>query len=1022
MLRRVRNTRLLVAVLLLPTLLTSGLAGFPAHTGPAPLHAPTKGPPVRLSGSIGPRPQNSSIPNPVAPGSDWHELYPPTSPPARAQESFAYDPTDQYVVAYSGFIRNESYNDTWTYQGGVWTNITPTAGGPGPRRSAMMVWDAADGYVLMFGGSNGATYFNDTWSFLGGHWQRIDTVGAPPARRSYGLAYDAAQGEVVLFGGHQGRATRQTDFTFLNDTWTYRGGVWTHVNTTVAPSVRGEPNLVWDGSDGCVLLFGGYSNSKGGAFGDTWLFCDGTWTNLTASLSSEPTPPPRDGAGLDYLPEGGYVLMTGGHSGGRQYNDTWAFADRNWTRVVTSDAPGATSGDRIAWDPLDGYALFFGGNLFTTGWQNTTWAFYTPSLRFQETGLPAGVPWSLSVDGTNVSGNGSTRMVPVANGSHSFAIAPVPGFETSWAGSVNVSDDVVVVPVPFEPVTYVVDFNESGLAGGVWNVTFDGGEAGAPAGSDIGFAVTNGTYPFAVGAFRGYMATGGGNLSVNGSDLVVNVSFQAVPTYEVDFNETGLANGTWSVTVDGETVEGSAGTPLAVLLQNGSYPYTVGTVYGYAPVSPGTVDVNGSDSNVTVNFTSAAFYNLTFTETGHFGGNWSVSVGNDSVEAPAGSPLTFERPNGSWMYTVGAEPGLTTSWSGTAVITGANLSLGIAFAAFGWAVEFNETGLASGTTWSVTVGNTSGSASAGAPLVFDLPNGSYTYTVGAVGQYSTPPPGGITVAGSTVEVDLTYAPPTYGVWFNETGLAPGTTWSVTVGTTGTSSTSSAIQFQLANGSYTYSIGPVTGYASSKTGGSFHVSGVGGTLRLKFTAATFTVSFNETGLPPSTRWGIAIGSAHYASTTATISVALPNGTYAFTVVRLPGYSSLHNGSFKVAGLPLGVNISFTSASFAVVFVERGLANGTAWNVTVGTTDEGSNTSNIVFDLPNGAYSYSVAPVGGYRTPANGSFTVHNYSFHIPIGFHVSSGGNGSVPVGSTSAARPTAAPGYYPLEARASRPA
>ncbi|HZY92988.1 MAG TPA: kelch repeat-containing protein [Thermoplasmata archaeon] len=303
--------------------------------------------------------------------SGWTQLFPAAAPRPRAQEAIAYDPTDGYVVIYGGFDSHQILNDTWTFSGGVWTNLTATAGSPGARRSAMMSWDSVDGYAVLFGGSNAqGNYLNDTWKFVGGHWHRMTTPVAPVGRRSFGMAYDAADGYVVLFGGHTKRGVGGA-YGFLNDTWTFTGGRWTEVYAADSPSVRAEPNMAWDGGDSYVLLFGGYSNDHAPALRDTWSFAAGVWTNRTTTGG----PGGRDGAGIDYNATGGYVLMFGGHSRGKQYNDTWVYYAGAWSQLRPSTPPGGRSGDRLSWDAKDGYMVLFAGSQFPKSWLNDTWSF-----------------------------------------------------------------------------------------------------------------------------------------------------------------------------------------------------------------------------------------------------------------------------------------------------------------------------------------------------------------------------------------------------------------------------------------------------------------------------------------------------------------------------------------------------------------------------------------------------------------------------------------------------------------------
>lgn len=742
------------------------LVCVPAHLGDSGLPTGRTLAPADYRGTVSPvaaalrsLDANSSGNATGLPVPDWHALAPGSAPPPRAQEAIAYDPVDDYVVIYSGFIGSRPYNDTWTFHAGSWTNITATAGAPGPRRSALMVWDDADGYLVMFGGSAGP-YFNDTWSFLHGHWTRINTPVAPPVRRSYGLAYDAADRQVVLFGGHQERANGRGDYVFLNDTWTFRAGAWTPLDLGVHPSSRAEPNMAWDGSDGCVVLFGGYANTSGGAFADTWLFCGDRWMNLTGSLATGSTPGPRDGAGLDFDVDAGSVIMYGGHSGGRQYNDTWTFAARNWTELLPLHPPGPVSGDRIAWDPTDGYVLLFGGDRFSVGWQNATWAYFAPALRFEETGLPAGTVWGVAVDGTDHSTSGSFLSVETGDGPHNFSLRAVPGYSTVWTGAADVEDDVTVVGVVFVVTTFAVTALEGGLGNGTWNLTVGGMSGSAPAGSPITFGMPNGTYPVDAGPRSGYVVTAPTNISVLGGPQTFNVSYAPIevvpPGFPVYFNETGLPPGTaWNVTVNGSTF-GASGPSIRVLLTNGSYAFGIGRVPGFTSRSTGTVHVNGQIDRVAVKFTPFTF-SVYFNESGLAPGTrWQVGVGGAKLAGTSPS-LVAHLANGTYSYTVARIAGYAVAAKGTVTVQGAPVGIPVPFSRVLFAVSFVESGLAPGTTWSVAIGS-SNLTSNGTALTFALGNGSYAYSVGAVAGYTGPGNGTVVVAGHAVNVSLVYVP------------------------------------------------------------------------------------------------------------------------------------------------------------------------------------------------------------------------------------------------------------------------
>ncbi len=142
-----------------------------------------------------------------------------------------------------------------------------------------------------------------------------------------------------------------------------------------------------------------------------------------------------------------------------------------------------------------------------------------------------------------------------------------------------------------------------------------------------------------------------------------------------------------------------------------------------------------------------------------------------------------------------------------------------------FSVIFTESGLAAGTSWTVDFGGTA-QASTGTTITFSgVMNGSHTYYVPAVSGYGITIPGGeVTVNGANASVAVSFT--TFEVVFTETGLSSSTTWTVVFnGTTYTNNTTTiTISGLLSQRSYLYTIGNVSGYASSQSTGVLVLNG------------------------------------------------------------------------------------------------------------------------------------------------------------------------------------------------------
>jgi hypothetical protein len=154
---------------------------------------------------------------------------------------------------------------------------------------------------------------------------------------------------------------------------------------------------------------------------------------------------------------------------------------------------------------------------------------------------------------------------------------------------------------------------------------------------------------------------------------------------------------------------------------------------------------------------------------------------------------------------------------------------------------------------------------------------------------------------------------TYPITFTETGLPSGTGWSVTLaGSTVGSGSGSSIILHEPNGSYSYDVGVVAGYLSAPTSGVVTVAGAGTSVGIVFFTPNsgYTVTFQEKGLHGGTPWQIDVAGEVLSSNTTRISLTLPNGSYAFTVVAVPGYTAKpSSGTITVSGANLTVTIRF-----------------------------------------------------------------------------------------------------------------
>jgi len=271
----------------------------------------------------------------------WTNLDLAVAPPSRAHGGIAYDAADGYIVLFGGSNAGRFYNDTWEYAGGVWKNVSASAGqAPSPRVAMGMAYDAADGYIVLFGGmTKSHQTLNDTWKFAHGKWANVTgTTGATPLSRfAEGMAYDAADDYVLMYGGWT--ATKGQNERTLDDTWEFSGGLWKLVSPTTNPGPRWFVDLTYDSTDGYILFFEGINDSGVKSYWNTppytWTYLHGVWTNVT---NASDAPSHRFAEGLADDPADHYVVMFGGLNStavvAHALSDTWTYKSGVWTNIT----------------------------------------------------------------------------------------------------------------------------------------------------------------------------------------------------------------------------------------------------------------------------------------------------------------------------------------------------------------------------------------------------------------------------------------------------------------------------------------------------------------------------------------------------------------------------------------------------------------------------------------------------------------------------------------------------------------
>jgi hypothetical protein len=282
-----------------------------------------------------------------APALSWLPLMRGMSPGGRGAPAMAYDPVSKKVVLFGGFDSNGYLNDTWTFDGGVWTEQTSSLAPP-PRAAAAMAFDRGSQRLVLFGGFNGH-YLNDTWTWDGSTstWEQMAPSASPGPATGAMMFTDPLDGHADIYGGFGGHF-------YSGATWQWTGGTWQLLNTPVFPFSRGSAPTALDLANHTVVLFGGLAD----IFPiNTWTFDGTNWTHQFPATQ----PTWRFYSGAAYEPHLQAVVVFGGAYGGTDLNDTWEWTGTNWVQLYPQPSPTPRESFGMAYDEALGSVVIFGG-------------------------------------------------------------------------------------------------------------------------------------------------------------------------------------------------------------------------------------------------------------------------------------------------------------------------------------------------------------------------------------------------------------------------------------------------------------------------------------------------------------------------------------------------------------------------------------------------------------------------------------------------------------------------------------
>lgn len=407
-------------------------------------------------------------------GPDWTDITAasPTPPPARIMHAMAYDPVRDKCVLFGGSTDGSSaFDDTWELSGiNVWQNMGLPSPRPSARMGHSMVYADNLARTIVFGGRiNDFFNLNDTWTWNGSVWSNLAPSNPPPARAFAAMTYVPSVGGVLLYGG-------LGFFTNGDDTWLLNTvtATWTQLTPATRPPPLVGASLCWDKARNRAVLTGRNSASTEQ---EIWEFDFTNWTRRNTT----PGPVPRGGDAIAY--DGlrkRTVLFAGGWSGIGTQNDTWEWNGTTWTERIPLNVPSRREWHAVAWDTRRLRMVLFAG-YSGSGPLGDTWLYAYPCDVVGPGHPGGGLPITCTT--TPRIGTSFCVQFPAATGTGALLVGlrvpldpPLPVFPALFCaqGSLYTAGDVVLntaghpatkcIPVPLDLALLWGAFTLQGVA------------------------------------------------------------------------------------------------------------------------------------------------------------------------------------------------------------------------------------------------------------------------------------------------------------------------------------------------------------------------------------------------------------------------------------------------------------------------------------------------------------------------------------------------------------------------------
>jgi hypothetical protein len=405
-----------------------------------------------------------------------------------------------------------------------------------------------------------------------------------------------------------------------------------------------------------------------------------------------------------------------------------------------------------------------------------TFSSSTPSgyyfLNFTEVGLTdlsPGTQWYVTLNGSTGSSTTNTVTFSVLNGTYSYIVGNLTGYTSSpSSGTLTVSGSSIVQTVKFSPAVTTPP---------VW--AFVGAYANYGAAFVYKGNTSRGNLTMQVVAVN--LSNDTVELRITSQNPFSGVTNNSTEYINWNYFNIWLGRGLISQLNNGTIPMGpnvSVGTSIKVSTPAGIFltdrvsfssngqdsifyfdMYSGILVAIYQTNTTGSSTANITSTNIPEGNTSLSYYAVTFAETGlSAGSTWYVNLSNGQTFSSTTGTISFSEPNGIYSYTIAtsdktSEP---VPSSGSFKVDSSAASESVSFLKL-YTVAFTESGLPSGTSWSVTLNGTMETLTTNT-ITFSLPNGTYAYTIGGISGYNiSKSSGSTTLSGKNVTQFVTFS-------------------------------------------------------------------------------------------------------------------------------------------------------------------------------------------------------------------------------------------------------------------------